>query len=253
MDGSVKERVSAEDKAAGARTDLAAALRLAVRYGFNEGIDNHFSLAVPGEANRFLLNPWGLHWSEVRASDLLVVDEAGELVSGNYPLEPTAFYIHSRIHRGNSRAACVLHTHMPYATALTSLSGGRLEMCTQNALRFWNEIGYDDRYNGLALDDSEGDRICAALQDRRILFLANHGVVVIGESVAEAFDDLYFIERSCEVQVLAMHTGRPLRLVARDIVERTHAQIEKERRGAAALHFAALKRSLDREGSDYAD
>jgi len=251
MDGAVRER-PASDRVEAARVDLAAALRLAVRFGFNEGIDNHFSLAVPGETNRFLLNPWGLHWSEVRASDLLVVDEGGELVSGGVAPEPTAFYIPSRIHRAAPRAACVLHTHMPYATALTSLSGGRLEMCTQNALRFWNEIGYDDRYNGLALDDAEGDRICAALEERRILFLANHGVVVTGETVAEAFDDLYFVERACEVQLLAMQTGRPLRLVARDVVERTHAQIEKERKAAAALHFAALKRILDREGSDHA-
>jgi ribulose-5-phosphate 4-epimerase/fuculose-1-phosphate aldolase len=244
---------ASQDAVAAARVDLAAALRLAVRFGLNEGIDNHFSLAVPGEANRFLLNPWGLHWSEVRASDLLVVDEGGALVNGPGNPEPTAFYIHSRIHRADKRAACVLHTHMPYATALTSLSGGRMEMVTQNALRFWNEIGYDDGYNGLALDDAEGDRICAALAGRRIVFLANHGVVVTGETVGEAFDDLYFIERACEVQVLAMHTGRPLRQVARDVVEATHRQIEKDRKGAAALHFAALKRILDREGSDYAD
>lgn len=253
MDGAVKERTGNKDKVATARADLAAALRLAAQNGFNEGIDNHFSLAVPGQANRFLLNPWGLHWSEVRASDLLVVDAAGELVSGDAAPEPTAFFIHSRIHRGIERAACVLHTHMPYATALTSLSGGRLEMCTQNALRFWNEIGYDDTYNGLALDDAEGDRICAALRGKRILFLANHGVVVIGETVAEAFDDLYFVERACEVQVLAMHTGRPLRLVARDVVERTYRQIESGRKDAAATHFAALKRLLERAGSDYAD
>src|SRR4051794_27169650 len=113
MDGAVKERPAASDRTEAARADLAAALRLAVRFGLNEGIDNHFSLAVPGEANRFLLNPWGLHWSEVRASDLLVVDEGGGLVSGRVAPEPTAFYIHARTHRASPRAACVLHTHMP--------------------------------------------------------------------------------------------------------------------------------------------
>src|SRR5262249_35187656 len=145
----------------------------------------------------FLLNPWGLHWDEVRASDLLVVDAAGKVVSGTAEAEASAFFIHSRIHLGNPKAACVLHTHMPYATALTTLSNGRLEPISQSVMRVWGQIGYLDEYNGLVLDHAEGDRITAALAGKRVLFLANHGVIVIGESVAIAFNDLYHLERAC--------------------------------------------------------
>lgn len=248
---SLAKQKTAPDAVRQARIDLAAALRLAVRCGFHEGIDNHFSLAVPGESNRFLLNPWGLHWDEVRASDLLVVDAAGKLVSGAVEPEATAFFIHSRIHLGNPKATCVLHTHMPYATALTTLSSGRLEPISQSAMRFWNEVAYLDEYNGLVLDDAEGDRITGALGDKRVLFLANHGVIVVGETVARAFNDLYHLERVCQLQCIALQTGRPLRRLGADVIAETCRQIEPERENAA-LHFDALKRLLDRDGVDYA-
>lgn len=235
-----------------ARVDLAAALRLAARNNFNEGICNHFSLVVQGERDRFLLNPWGAHWSEVRASDLLVVDAEGKLISGAVSPEPTAFYIHSRIHRGNPKAACVLHTHMPHATALTLLHNGRLEWIGQTSIRFYGNVAYYDEYQGLVLDDSEGDRICDALGDKRVLFMANHGVIVVGETVARAYDDLYYLERACEIQVLAMQTGRPLRHIAKDVLEHTSAQMGPERE-STPLHFAALKRVLDRDEPDYAE
>ena len=235
-----------------ARVDLAAALRLAARNNFNEGICNHFSLVVPGERDRFLLNPWGVHWSEVRASDLLVVDAEGKLISGAVAPEPTAFYIHSRIHRGNPKAACVLHTHMPHATALTLLHNGRLEWIGQTSIRFYGNVAYYDEYQGLVLDDSEGDRICDALGDKRVLFMANHGVIVVGETVARAYDDLYYLERACHIQVLAMQTGRPLRHIAKDVLEHTSAQMGPERE-SMPLHFAALKRVLDRDEPDYAE
>jgi len=239
------------DELAQARIDLAAALRLAVRFGFNEGIDNHFSLAVPRTSDRFLLNPWGLHWDEVRASDLLVVDEKGKLVSGGVEPEATAFFIHSRVHRGAKHAACVLHTHMPYATALTTLMNGRIEPISQSAMRFWGHVGYMDEYNGLVLDDAEGDRITASLGDKRVLFLANHGVIVIGETVARAFNDLYHLERVCQLQCIAMQTGRPLRRLTDEAIATTSTQIDAELENAG-LHFNALKRLLDRDGSDYA-
>ncbi len=240
------------DPAWAARVDLAAALRLAARHGFHEGICNHFSLAVPGEEDRFLLNPWGMHWSEIRASDLLVVDAAGALVSGAVAPEPTAFYIHARLHRGNPKAACVLHTHMPHATALTTLMNGRIEFISQVSCRFFCNVAYYDDYNGLVLDDAEGDRICDALADKRVLFLANHGLIVVGESVARAYDDLYYLERTCELQVLAMQTGRKLRRLSDAVTRQTAAQMAPERPNAR-MHFAALKRLLDRSEPDYAE
>ena len=117
-----------------ARIDLTAALRSASRLGLGEGICNHFSLALPGQRGHFLINPQGLHWSEITPADLVVVDAQGHKVSGKHSVEPTAFFIHSAIHRGNAHAACVMHTHMPYATTLTAVHGGRLEWASQNAL-----------------------------------------------------------------------------------------------------------------------
>lgn len=252
MARSLPQQRSNMDPAWQARVDLAAAFRVAARYGYHEGICNHFSLAVPGETDRFLLNPWGRHWSEIRASDLVVVNSAGELISGSEPPEPTAFYIHSRIHHGNPKASCVLHTHMPHATALTLIQNGRLEWIGQTAIRFYEQIAYYDDYNGLVLDGTEGDRICGALGDKRILFLANHGVIVVGETVARAFDDLYYLERACQLQVLAMQTGRPLRQISRESLEHTVRQRKRDV-GAVPLHLAALKRMLDRTEPDYAE
>ncbi|MFN2645189.1 MAG: class II aldolase/adducin family protein, partial [Burkholderiales bacterium] len=179
--GSVGElTASALEQAA--RVDLAAAFRLAVRLDLQEGVCNHFSVMLDGRS--FLLNRYGLHWSEVTASNLLALDAHGHILAGEGEYEKTAFWIHSRIHLANPHAACVLHTHMPYATALTLLEDGRLEMIEQNALRFHHEIVYDTTYNGLVVDDTEGDRLARVLGEKRVLFLANHGVIVVGPTVA---------------------------------------------------------------------
>jgi ribulose-5-phosphate 4-epimerase/fuculose-1-phosphate aldolase len=229
-----------------ARIDLAAALRWAARLGLHEGVCNHFSMAVPGTTDRFLINPQGLHWSEVTAGDVVMSDAQGKVIEGRHPVEPTAFFIHARIHIGKPSARVVLHTHMPYATALTTIQSGRLQMCTQNALRFHNRIAYNDDYNGLALDNSEGDRLCKAMGNADIAFLGNHGIIVSGPTMAMAFDELYFLERAAMVQVLAMSTGQPLSIVPGQIVEKTARQIAGESQ-QADYHFAALKRILDRE------
>lgn len=228
------------------RIDLAAALRWASKLDFGEGICNHFSVAVPGDAERFLINPQGLHWSEIMPDDLVVVDAHGRKITGRYNVEPTAFFIHGAIHGGKPSARCVLHTHMPYATALTVVQGGRVEWASQNALKFYGRIAYDDAYNGLALDDAEGDRMCQALGAADVLFLANHGVIVTGETLAGAFDDLYYLERACKFQVLGSATGKPLRIVPDEIAANTGRQMREESQ-QAALHFEALKRLLDRD------
>jgi ribulose-5-phosphate 4-epimerase/fuculose-1-phosphate aldolase len=232
-----------------ARIDLAAAFRLAVRMDLHEGVCNHFSLMLPG--GRFLLNRYGLHWSEVAASNLLALDAGGNVLAGEGDFEKTAFYIHSRIHLANPRAACVLHTHMPYATSLTLLEGGRLEMVEQNALRFHDDIAYDDVYNGLVTDNAEGDRLARVLGGKRVMFLANHGVIVVGPTVAEAFDLLYYLERACRLQVLARSSGLPFRKVRPEVVRETYRQILADTPAYASAHFAALKRILDREEPGY--
>jgi ribulose-5-phosphate 4-epimerase/fuculose-1-phosphate aldolase len=240
----------ANDPVTQARIDLAAALRSAVRHGLNEGVCNHFSMAVPGRDDLFLVNPQGLHWSEITPSDLVIADGAGTIVEGRYPVEASAFFIHGRIHAGNPRAKVVLHTHMPYATALTSIRDGRIEMCTQNAFRYWKRIAYDDTYTGVALSAEEGNRMCRAMGDKDILFLRNHGVIVAGPTVARAYDDLYYLERAAMVQVLAMQTGRPLHNIDAGLAEHTAKQIAGDTQ-QALLHFDSLKRMLDREEPDW--
>jgi ribulose-5-phosphate 4-epimerase/fuculose-1-phosphate aldolase len=234
-----------------ARIDLAAALRWADRDGLSEGVCNHFSVVVPGRDDRFLLNPNRRHWSEVTASSLVMVDDDGRLIEGDAPPEATAFYIHWRLHKGAPQARCVLHTHMPYATALAMLEEPELLPLSQSSLMFHGQVAYDGTYNGLAIDASEGDRMAAALGNRSVLFLANHGVVVTGPTVAHAFCRLYYLERACMHQVMAMSTGRRLRLVPDAMAEMTRQQIAEDEAAMATGMFDAIRRLLDRDAPDY--
>lgn len=236
-----------------ARIDLAAAFRLAARFGLNEGVCNHFSFALPGGEGLYLLNPHDVHWARMRASDLLVVDAEGRVVEGSGALETTAFCIHGALHRAHARAACVMHTHMAYATALTLLEDGRLEPVSQNALRFFEDIAYDPVYNGLAEDEEEGARMAEALGDKRVLFMANHGVMVVAPTIHQAFDDLYYLEQAARVQVFAQTTGKPLKPVTHNMAASTKAAMDRQRDHYARIHFEALKKLLDAEGEDYAD
>jgi ribulose-5-phosphate 4-epimerase/fuculose-1-phosphate aldolase len=235
------------------KEDLAAAFRLAAYFGFHEGICNHLSCALDGREGLFLLNPYGVHWSDMRVSDLLVVDDGGKVHEGNGFAEDTALQIHCALHRHHSRAKVVLHTHMPYATALTCLEDGRLLPVHQNCLRFYGDIAYYDDYGGLAKDGDEGDRIADALGDKRVLFMANHGVIVVGPSIHEAFDDLYYLEQAARIQVLAMQTGQPLKRVSDNVAAQTFADPRNQRDSYTRAHFQALKRVLDRELPGYAD
>lgn len=239
-----------------ARVDLAACHRLAVTYGYHEAIDNHLTLVVPGYDDRFYLAPHGLHWSEVRASDFLEVDFAGRVMAGEGPVEDTAFFIHAPIHAGPRGIRCVLHTHMPHATALSMLEDPVLEMASQNAVGFYGEVSYDCDYNGFALGREEGERLAGCLGDCSVLLLRNHGILTTGRSVAEAFNHLYFFERAAQVQLLAQASGKPLRILPQNVVERTRAQFDQADQidGMARidLHFSALKRILDRREPDYA-
>ena len=234
------------------RIDLAAACRWAARLGYHESIANHFTLAVNDEGTRFLVNPWGKHFSEIRASDFVVVDREGTVYSGDGVAERSAVCIHGPIHERVPHARCLLHTHMPYATALTCVEGGKLEMCHQSSGRFYGQIAYDDAFNAIALEDEEGDRICRALGNKPIMFMAGHGVLVTGHTVAEAFDAMYYLERACQHQVMAMSTGLPLRKLSDEVARKTAEQWSGDGWDAGELHFDALKRLLDRETPEYA-
>ena len=225
------------------RADLALALRAAARHGLAEGVCNHFSVELPDRSGRFLLNPRGLLWSEVGADDVVMVDGEGRRLAGRHAVEPTAMFIHAAIHRRCAQA-CVLHTHMPYATALTLTAQRGLDTTlSQNAMRFHGRVAVDAHYNGLALDASEGERIAAAMGRADVAFLGNHGAVVCGERIAWAYDDLYYLERACMAQVLAQSTGQPLIAVDPALAARVRDQTLGERT-QSELFFEALRRTL---------
>ena len=241
-----------------ARIDLAAAHRLAVGHGFNEGIFNHFTLAVPGTDDRYYQIPFGLHWSEVTASALMEVGFDGAVLRGDGEVERSGFCIHAPIHRLVPQHACVLHTHMPFASALARLADPRLLPIGQTEIAFLDIIAYDDEYTGLAFDPAEGERLARVLgADRAVLVMANHGVLVCGASVAEAYDRLYHFERACQVQLYAMWTGKPLKEVPSAVVTKALRQYDDSPlyggKPACEHHFAALKRLLDKSEPDYAD
>lgn len=233
-----------------ARIDLAAALRAAALYGYNEGIDNHFSYAVPGSDDLFLLNPYGPDWSELCASDLIAVDGEGRVVDGDGEWEITAFMIHRGVHRARPSARCVFHTHMPFATAVSATEGGFDPALSQAAMQFHGRVATCP-YGGLAHAADEGERMGAAVDDSTsVVMLENHGVIVIGNDPAEAWSRLYFLERACEVQILAQSTGRPVIVVPEEVVRATAAQMQRDAAGPAKL-FDAVKRRLDRESPGY--
>ncbi len=257
---SVRPLITPRDEAPGdavaeARVHLAAALRLAVLHELEEGIDNHFTLTVPGRDGQYLILPYGLHWSEARASDMIVFDEAGRVLEGSGMLELSAQCIHAPIHR-ISGARVVLHTHQTWAMALNMLADNRLLPAGQTAAFFMGQIAYDDDYTGLAATPAEGERLAAAMQDRPILFMKNHGILVTGDTVAQAYRRIYRLERVCRNQILAMGTGRPLQVLTDEIVARVqtpspddrHPRAERER-----LFFEAMMRVLDRELPGYRD
>ncbi|RYD81859.1 MAG: aldolase [Verrucomicrobiaceae bacterium] len=233
-------KIPLDPSSAALREDLALSLRAASAHGLSEGICNHFSVAL--DDHRFLINPRGLDWSEISAADIVVVDEDGAVLEGQHAVEPSALFIHAAVHRISGHRV-VLHTHMPYASCLTLTEVGGLDpLLSQNALRFLDRITIDRNYNGLALDVAEGARIARAMGDTDIVFLGNHGVIVAGISVAYAYDDLYFLERAAQQQVLAASSGYALKPIQdRALARRTAEQIKGERL-QSDLFFEALRR-----------
>ena len=183
----------------------------------------------------------GMLWNEVTPENLLKFDVDGNIIEGDGVLEITALNIHARMHLARKKNVAVFHTHMPYTSALTCTQGGKLEMCHQNSLRFYNRICYVS-YNGLVFDTKEGDRLAAQMSDKDIMLHDNHGVMLCANSIAEAFNDLYYLERSAQIQVLAMSTGKPLKIIPDDVAQEFMDIFLKEEPWYAQQHFAALKR-----------
>jgi ribulose-5-phosphate 4-epimerase/fuculose-1-phosphate aldolase len=244
----------APDPVAQAKVHLAAAHRLATLHQLDEGIDNHFTVTVPGRERQYLILPFGLHWSEARASDMIVFDEAGDTIEGDDVVELSALCIHAPIHR-ICGARVVLHTHQTWAVALNMLQDNRLIPASQTAAYYHGRTAYDDHYDGTADSLAEGERLAAAIGGHRVLFMKNHGVLVTGETVAQAYRWLYRLERVCRAQVLALSTGRPLAVLSDEIVARVQAPVPHDPHPLAErerLFFEAMMRVLDRELPGYA-
>jgi ribulose-5-phosphate 4-epimerase/fuculose-1-phosphate aldolase len=230
------------------RLELAACFQLAAQHGFEEGVCNHFSAVVPGHDDLFFVNPYGYAFAEITASRLLVCDFDGHVIEGDGQPEATAFYIHARVHRSLPRVKAAFHTHMPNATALCLLEGPPLLWLGQTSLKFYGRTAVDEHYNGLALDESEGDRIALAMGDADILFLKNHGVMVAGPDIAQAWDDLYYLERAAQVQLKAMSSNRPLKPVPAEVAQRTYEQMQLGDGQSARAHLESGMRELRRRG-----
>jgi ribulose-5-phosphate 4-epimerase/fuculose-1-phosphate aldolase len=239
-----------------ARVDLAAAHRIAVLHGFNEGIYNHLTLVVPGRNDRYYQIPFGMHWSEVKASSFMEVGiDDGKVKRGAGDVERSCYCIHAPIHKALPQAKAVFHTHMPYASALTRLEDPRIKEIGQTEVGMMGKIAYDDNYTGPAFECEEGERLAKVIGDKTVLFMANHGISTVGDSVAAAYDRLYYIERAAQVQIYAMWTGQKLKQLPDAVVEKTQSNFTGQSYYAgpspAERHFDALKRILDRQEPDY--
>lgn len=235
------------------RVDLAAAFRWTARLGLHEAVANHFSLSVNEDGTQFLMNPNEKHFSRIKASDLLLIDANDpETLSGPNAPDETAWGLHGAIHRHCPHARCAMHVHSIFATVLASLEDSRLPPIDQNSCIFFNRYIIDENYGGLALEE-EGERCAELFSDpaKKVMIMGNHGVMIIGDTVAETFDRLYYFERAAETYIRALQTGMKLRVLSDEIAEKTAREIE----GYAELgvaHLTEIKAILTEEGSDFA-
>lgn len=234
------------------RVDLAAAFRLAAEMDWHEAVGNHFSLAVSEDGKQFLLNPRWRHFTQIRASELLLLDSDDQTTMERPDApDPSAWCIHGHLHRHLAHARCVLHVHPMYGTALAALEDPRILPIDQVTAKFYNRVAIDQEFGGIADFADEGARLVRALGTHRHMIMGNHGVLCTGRTVAETFDELYFLERAARTLVLAYATGKPLRVLTPEIAEKTARGWEDY--GAAALcHFSELKRGLDARDPSYA-
>lgn len=234
------------------RKDLAAAFRWTARLNMHEAVANHFSLAINADGSEFLINPNQMHFSKIKASDLLVIDANNpETLEGPNAPDITAWGLHSAIHRHCPHARCAMHVHPMFSTVLASLADSRLLPIDQNTATFFNRYVIDDSYGGLALEE-EGERCAQLLQDpkKTVMIMGNHGIMVIGKSVAETFNRMYYFERAAETYIRALQTGQKLRILSDTIAEKTASEVDQYPE-QSDRHLAELKEILDSEHSDY--
>ena len=236
-----------------ARQQLAAAYRVFDHLGWSEMIYNHITLKVPGEDHAFLINPFGLHFSEVKASNLVKIDiDGNKLDDSPYPVNRAGFVQHAVFHRNLPDVHCIMHTHTTAGMAVSSLEGG-LQPINFYACNFAGQIAYHD-FEGVTVRDEEGERLVANLGDKRMLLLRNHGIVAMGRTLPEAFIKHWSLQRACEIQLATLSMGTPLTVSPEVVaVHQRDLHMAQVPGGAGAADFAAMVRLVDRVDTSWRD
>jgi len=235
------------------RVDLAACFRWTARLNMHEAVANHFSLTVSEDGKKFLMNPNQMHFSRIRASDLLLLDaDDPDTLRGPGAPDPTAWGLHGSIHRRCAHARCAMHAHPMFSTVLASLADSRLPPIDQNTATFYNRTVIDEHFSGLAFE-AEGERCAQLFSDPNVktMIMGNHGIMIIGDNAADTFNRLYYFERAAQTYIRALQTGQPLRVLPDEIAEKTARELD-DYPGQATQHLDEIKAILDHEGSDYA-
>jgi len=233
------------------KQDLAAAFRWTAKLNMNEGIANHFSVCLPN-SNDFYVNGSGLHFSSIKASDMVLVeqDKVEEIKKRPELVDPTALNIHGTIHKKVPHARCILHVHSKYATALSALKDPILKPIDQNTMRFYNRVAVFNDFGGLGFEE-ESNKMANSIGNNRSMLLANHGILTTGQTVAEAFDELYYFEKACETYITALSTGKELKIATPEVAEKTAQDWENYPTGLGELHLKAIRSILDKEDPSY--
>jgi len=234
-----------------AREDLAAAFRWSARLNLHEAVANHFSFAINDEGTKFLVNPAGMHFSRIKASDLVIVDLDGPLqMPEDGGADPTAVAIHGAMHRNNPQARCIIHLHPHYITALSTLDDPTMLPIDQNTARFYNRIAYDLDFGGMGLGD-EAERLSGALGNRSTMMMGAHGAMTVGARVADAFDEFYHLEKAARTLMTAYASGQKLRVLDHNVAETTAEQWESYSFDMRGAFLEEIKLILDGEGSNF--
>jgi ribulose-5-phosphate 4-epimerase/fuculose-1-phosphate aldolase len=233
------------------RIDLAATFRIVAKLGMHEAVANHFSAAVSPDGRKFLLNPKWKHFSTIKASDLILLDADDTAAKSRPDVDSTAWAIHGQLHKLAPHIRVAIHLHPIYATTIATLKDPTIKPIDQNTARYFNRVAVDDTYGGLADTESEGARLIGLLGNKSRLMMGNHGVMVTSGTIGEAFDDIYTMERACQVLVNAYATGQPLSVLSDEVAEKTARDWEGIANFSIA-HFEEMKRILDKEDPSYA-
>ena len=231
--------------------NLAAVFRWTAKLNMNEGIANHFSVCLPN-SNDFYVNGSGLHFSSIKASDMVLVEQnkIEEIKKKPELVDPTALNIHGTIHKKVPHARCILHVHSKYATALSALKDPTLPPIDQNTMRFYNRVAIYDDFGGLGFEE-ESHKMAAAIGNNRSMLLANHGILTVGQTVGQAFDELYYFEKACETYITALSTNKELKIANSKVAEKTAQEWENYPVNMGEQHLKAIRSILDKEDSSY--